>query len=324
MAWARAGRVPTRNCATTASVLDRRRLGLAAAGDRLSVWPVVPGNSFDVLHNGEKAYPPMLEAIERARRFVYLTTYILETNRVGQHFVAALARAADRGVDVRVLVDGVGRVLASPGPACRAAAAPARRGRRRFLPPRLFPPSLRINLRNHRKILVTDAGVAFTGGMNIGDRHLVREPGGTERAFPAGRADRAPDRGRVSLRLGVRHRQADRREPPPSAGGRARGLPTIENGPTRDTERLATLLQTAVTSARRRVLIMTPYFLPGPALIGVLQAAALRGLDVSVVLPAQNNLPFVEWASRHALGELMVRGVKISTGRRRSPIPSCS
>ena len=85
---------------------------------------------------------------------------------------------------------------------------------------------------------------------------------------------------------------------------------TIENGPTRDIERLSTLLQTAVTSARTSgCSIMTPYFLPGPALVGALQAAALRGLDVSIVLPERNNLPFVAWASRHGLGDLLARGV---------------
>jgi len=293
-------------------VLDRRRLGLAAAGDRLSAWPVVPGNRIDILHNGEKAYPPMLEAIERARRFVYLTTYILETNRVGKRFIAALARASERGVDVRVLVDGVGEFYAWPGR--RAVPLLRRRGvtAARFLPPRLLPPSLRINLRNHRKILVTDAGVAFTGGMNIGDRHLADRPGGTEDLHfrflgPIVRQIEAVFLSDWAFATGEQTAINNRHLP--EIGSAA--CRTIENGPTRDTERLAILLQTAVAAARRRVLIMTPYFLPGPALVGALQSAALRGLEVSIVLPAKNNLAFVEWASRHALGELMARGVKI-------------
>ena len=292
--------------------LDPRRYGLAAAGDRLSAWPIVPGNDVAVLHNGEAAYPPMLEAIERATRFVYMTTYILETNTVGRRFITALGRAAARGVDVRVLIDGVGEYYAWPGR--RAVTLLRREGVQaaRFLPPRLIPPSLQLNLRNHRKILVTDAGVAFTGGMNIGDRHMVTETGGTadlqfRLAGPVVRqieavflSDWAFATGRQS---GVSRRRI-------AANGSA-ACRTVENGPTRDTERLATLLATAVTSARERVLIMTPYFLPGPALIGALQAAALRGLDVSIVLPERNNLPFVAWAARHGLGELLARGVRI-------------
>ncbi|MES1923929.1 phospholipase D-like domain-containing protein [Salinisphaera sp. T31B1] len=293
-------------------LLDRRRHGLAAAGDRLSAWPVVGGNRVDVLQNGEQAYPPMLEAIERARRFVYLTTYILETNRLGKRFIAALARAAERGVDVRVLVDGVGEYYAWPG--WRAVPLLNRRGvsAARFLPPRLLPPSLRLNLRNHRKILVTDAGIAFTGGMNIGDRHLAGRPGGTQDLHFRLRGPIVRQIEAVFLSdwaFATGRQTAIHNRHLPAIGNAA--CRTVENGPTRDTERLAILIQTAVAAARRRVLIMTPYFLPGPALIGALQSAALRGLDVSIVLPSKNNLAFVEWASRHGLGELMARGVKI-------------
>lgn len=293
-------------------LLDRRRRCLAAAGDRLLSWPVVGGNRVDVLHNGEQAYPPMLEAIEKARQFVYLTTYIFETNKVGKRFIDALGRAAQRGVDVRVLIDGVGEYYAWPG---RRAVALLRRRKvqaARFLPPRLLPPSLRLNLRTHRKILVTDAGVAFTGGMNIGDRHVVAEKQGVEDmhfrfAGPIVRQIEAVFLFDWAFATG-RQTSVSRGEIAPVGDAACR---SVENGPTRDAERLTTLIQTAIASARRRVLIMTPYFLPGPALIGALQSAALRGLDVQIVLPAKNNLPFVEWASRQALAELMLRGVKI-------------
>lgn len=294
------------------SILDRRRLGLAAAGDRLSAWPVVPGNAVDVLRNGEKAYPPMLEAIEKARRFVYLTTYIFETNRVGKRFIGALSRAAERGVDVRVLIDGVGEYYAWPGR--RAVAVLRKRGvqAEQFLPPRLLPPSLHINLRNHRKILVTDAGIAFTGGMNIGDRHLAGRGHGVEDmhfrfAGPIVRQIEAVFLADWAFATG-RQTGVSRGQIAESGYAACR---SIENGPTRDGERLAALIQTGVASARRHVRIMTPYFLPGPGLVGALQSAALRGLDVQVVLPARNNLPFVAWASRHALGELMARGVQV-------------
>ena len=288
------------------------RLGLAAAGDRLSAWPVVAGNRVEGLHNGEKAYPPMLEAIEKAQRFVYLATYILETNRVGRRFIDALGRAAERGVDVRVLIDGVGEYYAWPGR--RAVPLLRKRGvaAARFLPPRVIPPALHINLRNHRKILVTDADIAFTGGMNIGDRHMIDEGGGAEDIHfrltgPVVRQIEAVFLSDWAFATG-KQSAVSRGEP---AGTGTTACRTVENGPTRDIERLATLLQTAVCAARERVLIMTPYFLPSPALIGALQAAALRGLEVSIVLPEKNNLPFVAWASRHALDELMNRGVSI-------------
>lgn len=289
------------------------RLMLTAAGDRLSAWPLVPGNAVKPLRNGDKAYPLMLEAIARAESFIYLSTYILETNRVGQRFIDSLGRAVKRGVDVRVLIDGVGEFYAWPR------RRPVRLLRKqgvqvaRFLPPRLLPPSLQINLRNHRKILVADGKEAFTGGMNIGDRHMAGVGGMADMHFHlTGAICRQIEAVFLSdwaFATGEQTRVSAPRGPEGHAGGVA--CRCIDDAPTRDSERLATLLIAAVSSARERVLIMTPYFLPAEGLIGVLQAAALRGIKVSIVLPARNNLPYVGWAARHGLSMLIARGVNV-------------
>jgi cardiolipin synthase len=288
--------------------------GLATAGDTLAGCPLVGGNRVEVLINGEQTYPPMLAAIENARRYVYLSTYIFETNRIGRRFIDALSAAAERGVDVRVLLDGVGDYYALPRR--RASVLLRRRGVRvaRFLPPRLLPPSLGINLRNHRKILVTDGEIAFSGGLNIGDRHFADNR----------RRRRVEDlhfslQGPVVSQIEtiflddwafVTGQQSEASPPSPTAFGEAL-CRAVDDGPTEDSDRLADLLVAAVSSARRRVLIMTPYFLPSRELVGALQSAALRGLDVAVVLPARNNLPYVQWASRHGLHDLLMRGVKV-------------
>lgn len=285
---------------------------MAAAGDRLSAWPVVAGNSVTVLKNGNQAYPAMLEAIAEARRFIYLTTYIFETNRMGRHFITALAEAVQRGVEVRVLIDGIGQWYAWPGRSPTRLLTRAGVRVACFLPPRLWPPRLQLNLRNHRKILLTDQGRAFTGGMNIGSRHMVFgregmadlqfELGGPivrqlEAVFLSDWAFATGQQSAVSVY-----------EQPRQGSAACR---TIENGPTHGIERLNILLVTAVSSAYERVMIVTPYFLPGPALIAALQAAALRGVEVLIVLPRRNNLPPVGWAARHELGKLLERGVKI-------------
>lgn len=288
--------------------------GLAAAGDKLAGCPLVGGNGVDLLMNGEQTYPAMLAAIDNARRYVYLSTYIFETDGIGRRFIETLTAASERGVDVRVLVDGVGDYYALPRR--RASVLLRRRGVRvaRFLPPRLLPPSLGLNLRNHRKILVVDGETAFTGGMNIGDRH-----------FAANRRRRRVEDLQFSLRGPVVAQIEDvflgdwafvtgqQTEPapaqPPDFGNAL--CRAVDDGPTDNDDRLAALLVAAVCSARRRVLIMTPYFLPSPELIGALESAALRGLDVSIVLPERNNLPYVHWASRHGLRDLLLRGVKI-------------
>ena len=112
----------------------------------------------------------MIGAIEAAREYVYFSTYIFDGGPLGQRFAAALSAAAERGADVRVLLDGVGEWYSWQ------AREHLFRGTRvrfaRFLPPRLWPPTINVNLRNHRKILVVDGVEAFTGGINVRDRYL--------------------------------------------------------------------------------------------------------------------------------------------------------
>lgn len=287
--------------------------GLAAASDTLATAPLVPGNTLRALYNGEQAFPAMLDAIRGARRRVYLASYIFDTDGAGKQFIDALAEAHGRGVDVRVLIDGVGEYYALPRR--RAGSLLRRRGVAvaRFLRPRLLPPSLSINLRNHRKILAVDGELAFTGGMNIGDRHLDIPRKGRKAADVhfalSGPVVAQIERVFLTDWAFVTGEAGEPSPPAPGAGPAV--CRVVDDGPTDTTDRLGTLLATAVVSARRRVLIMTPYFLPEAGLIGALQAAALRRIEVSVVLPAKNNLSFVNWAARHGLRELLARGVNI-------------
>ncbi len=282
-----------------------------ALSDLVAGAPLVSGNRVQMLDNGEAAYPEMLAAIAAARRSVYLASYIFDADRTGRRFVEALAAARQRGVRTRVLVDGVGEWYSWPriGRLLRRAGVPFAR----FLPPRLVPPQIHINLRNHRKLLAVDSRTAFVGGMNIGDRHLVGDPyrgrvvdthfrldgpvaAHVEEVF---RADWEFAAGEVLPAAG--HAEA--------AGGTLARV--IVDGPDEDLDRLATILIGAVTAARRRVWLMTPYFLPPREVMAALKAAALRGVDVMLVLPGRNNLPFVHWASRNLLWELLHWGVRV-------------
>jgi len=275
--------------------------------------PVVGGNRIQMLHNGEEAYPPMLEAIEGARSYLFLATYIFETNRAGRRFIDALARAAERGVDVRVLIDGIGELYAFP----RAGTLLKRRKVKvgRFLPPRLFPPAVHINLRNHRKILVADGGIAFIGGMNIGDRHLGRNLDNPSRVIDTHFEVEGP----VVQQLQEVFLQdwafcTDDRKAVTLVPGAERGdavCRAIMEGPNEDLDKLGTILAGAISAAKHRVSIMTPYFLPSREIISALQVAALRQVEVEVILPGKNNLPFVHWATRNMLWELLQKGVRV-------------
>ncbi|MCS4502615.1 Major cardiolipin synthase ClsA [wastewater metagenome] len=272
--------------------------------------PLTAGNAVTVLHDGEEAYPAMLEAIEQARDRIYLATYIFESNRTGIRFVRALARAVERGVDVRVLLDGAGEWYSWPRirHRLRREGVPVAR----FLPPGLLPPRPFVNLRNHRKILVVDGVTAFVGGMNIGDRHLARSRGGTRDAHFRLRGAVVEQIETVFLD-DWQFTTGDRRRPPPRPAaeeGEAM-CRTLIDGPNEDLDRLSMVLVGAIAAARQRVLIMTPYFLPPRELTAALQAAAIRGVHVDIVLPGHNNLPFMHWATRNVLWELVKWGVHV-------------
>ena len=283
------------------------RLGFAITG-----MPLVGGNRIDALHDGEQAYPAMLDAIRRARRCVYLSTYIFDHDAVGQEFAVALSDAVRRNVDVRVLVDGIGALYSSPPihRLLRESGVPCAD----FLPPKLWPPALHVNLRNHRKILVVDGTDAFVGGMNIGERHLVESE----------RKGRVAD---LHFRCGgpvvtqiesvflhdwrfVTRELLPRTHCEPVANSNAL-CRAVADGPEEDLDRLTELLIGAIGGAKRSIYIMTPYFVPPRELLGALKAAALRGVDVAVILPAQNNLPYIHRATRHMLWEPLQYHVQI-------------
>jgi len=286
---------------------------LAGIADAVSGFDLTAGNSIEMLHNGERAYPAMLREIDAAESHVLLSTYIFETNRTGRKFVDALVRAVGRGVDTRVIIDGVGGLYSRP----RAGGLLAKQGVKvaRFLPPRAIPPEVHINLRNHRKILITDGRVAFTGGMNIGDRHLADRTENPDRVVDAhfrmvGPVVRQLQQVFLEDWSFVTEQEVDRFPADCREAGGAK-CRTIVEGPDEDLDKLLSVLLGAISAARRQVAIMTPYFIPPRELVGALQGAALRGVDVTVILPEKNNLPFVHWASRNVLWEVLQRGVRV-------------
>ena len=296
------------------AVVDPAYTKLTRIGQALSRHPLLPGNQVDTLINGEQAYPAMLESITAARHHILLSTYLLDHDDTGQAFTQALAQAVARGVAVRVLIDGFGDCYSWPRSSRRLRQAGVRVAR--FLPPRLLPPSLAINMRNHHKILVVDDRVGYTGGMNLGDRHRITQAGKRQPTADLHFRLQGPVVQQMReefLRL-WRLTTGCTDEPPCQSPGEQTGsllCRTITDGPDEDLDRLTMLLTAAIAEARHSIRIMTPYFLPPRELVGALQAAAIRGVDVLVLLPAVNNLPFVHWATRNMLWELLFRGVRV-------------
>jgi cardiolipin synthase len=295
--------------------IDANHLGaLSGMVGKMTVRPLLPGNRIETLVNGDAAYPAMLEAITNARHSVTLCTYIFDRDAVGLEFVNALGAAVRRGVDVRVLIDATGARYSWP-----SILGPLRSQRvryARFLPAFTLrrPPS--VNLRNHRKILVVDGRVGFTGGMNIRVGHwLAKEPSHPvqdiqfriEGPVVAHLQEVFADDWLFTTGEPLR---GEKWFPKIASAGPtlARG---IADGPDGDFEKLRWTILGAVAVARRSIRILTPYFLPEPALISALNLAAMRGVVVEIVLPAVGNLPVTQWASTAHWWQVLEHGCRI-------------
>ncbi|APG28155.1 cardiolipin synthase [Syntrophotalea acetylenivorans] len=286
---------------------------LVSLADAVTRRPLLPGNRVVALHNGEQTFPAMLEAIASARDSVYLASYIFDTDDTGKAFVEALKQAADRGLDVRVLVDGLGERYSFPVARRLFKGSAVAIGR--FLPPALSGRGLHFNLRNHRKLLIIDNWRGFTGGMNISDRHLAARPT-RKQAIDVHFGIEGPVVGQMleafmeDWYFATGEVPPPISTPPPLPGGTAfcRG---VSAGPNEDFEKLRWIILGAIGCARHRLRIMTPYFIPDRTLVAALNAAALRGVEVDILLPAKNNLPYVAWASRAYFSELLEHGCRI-------------
>lgn len=292
----------------------RHLSALASSMEKLLTRPLLPGNQVEVLVHGDAAYPAMLEAIAQAQNSITLSTYIFDRDEAGLLFARALGEAVRRGVQVRVLVDATGAHYSWP-----TIVGTLRRERvpfARFL--RTFPLRrlLEMNLRNHRKILVIDGRIGFTGGMNVRAGHwLAKNPAHPVRdlhfrlAGPvvAHLQEVFADDWFFTTNEALR---GERWFPALEADGTviARG---IADGPDEDFERLRWTILGALAVARSSVRIATPYFLPDSTIIAALNLAAMRGAAVDILLPSKNNLPFVQWASTAHWWQMLEHGCRI-------------
>ncbi|AKF06397.1 cardiolipin synthase [Sandaracinus amylolyticus] len=280
--------------------------GVMRLAARMGRGEIRAGNDVRVLVGAPATYDAMIEAIAAARDHVHLEYYIFRPDRTGRRVLDALVEAAKRGVRVRLLYDGYGSV--GLGPACRAL---RRAGgiAKPFFPLDPIRRAATINLRNHRKLMIVDGVVGFCGGLNVGDMFLdwrdlhlrVDGPAVTdlqkifvEDWFFAARQDltlpaffpEIPKRGEAIVQI-------------------------VESGPDERVEQIHRLLFAAIASARRTVWIATPYFVPDRAVLVALQTAALRGVDVKVIVPRESNHRVTFHAGRSFYDELLAAGVQI-------------
>ncbi|MGH3087003.1 MAG: phospholipase D-like domain-containing protein [Rubrobacteraceae bacterium] len=290
---------------------ERRNDRLDRALARESGAPLRIGNRLDLLLNGPRTYEEWLKEISAAKKYVHLENYIFQNDGIGEKFAAALSEKASEGVPVRVLYDWFGclDVPRSFWDGMRKAGVEARA----VNPPTLGSP-FGATRRDHRKLLVVDGEYGSTGGVCIDDGWLVTSPdsGLPYRDTAVGvRGSAVADLDRAFAE--VWEQTGERLEERPSAGDIPavgdKNVRVVIQEPSR--MRILRVLQFICAGAERRIWIADAYFLSMPVLTQTLMSAARDGVDVRVLVPATNDLPWIGVVSRTGYRQLLESGIRI-------------
>lgn len=283
---------------------------MSAMLETLGASPARAAADIGLHEDAPAARDALWTCIDQAIGHVHVSTYLLRDDEMGRELVRRLAQAADRGVRVRLLIDGVGCLLVrnallrplidSGGQVARA-----------------FPPLRRLlrtqsNFRNHRKYLVADGVRLWMGGRNFGDEYFegsASQPGWLDLTLDACGA-LAADADRIFARDWL---LATGQALPAMAAKAVDGSDAqlLGSGPDQAMDSLDALLVTATFRARRRILICTPYLIPDPALQQAICLAALRRVSVDVILPRRTNHWLADQARARALRALTAAGVRV-------------
>ena len=284
---------------------------------RIDRAPILGGNEIHVFTRGDEALAAMRAACAEAKSEILLESYIFRDDATGRVFLAEIAAAARRGITVRVLADAVGsfhtrrrfwREMAAGGADVRLFTA-------------VFPRSWWFEpFRDHRKILVVDRRVAFTGGLNIAEEY--GSPGvRPDPPPPSWRDTHVRVEGPAAWEMAVVFAEAWTRvggapfdlEPLPAAAAEDRGarVLVLDSRPRRGHAESAAALAAIAAAARRSLWITNAYFAPGRMATAVLADAAARGVDVRLLLPGRSDVPLLRHAAHGYYADLLAAGVRV-------------
>jgi cardiolipin synthase len=296
---------------------DARTESLLRLGRRLATTPASHGNRAEILVDGPAAYRAMLAAADAAKDHIHAQFYLIEPDETGIRMRDHLVQRARAGVKVRVLTDAVGskglrsgffdplREAGGQAAQFEPVLAPWRRRKHH-----------RVDFRNHRKIVVVDGRVGFTGGINVGGVYLGQDP-----TLGRWRDTHVRLDGPAALSLQTTFAEdwysatgevldAECYFPKLAAQGTC-VVEIVDSGPDRTWSPISYVYSHAIALARERVWITNPYFVPGSHLEKTLIGAALRGVDVRLLLPGISDSWLVQQVARSYYGRFLEAGVRI-------------
>jgi cardiolipin synthase len=271
-------------------------------------------NRIKILEDGEETFDHILDVLSRAESSIHLEYYIISDDRIGQSVAEVLEAKARAGVEVRLIYDDVGcwglsRVylqrLKDAGVQIRC-----------FLPV-VFPwLSSKVNYRNHRKIIVVDGKIAFTGGVNIAQRYISGTKWGRWRDTHLMLEGDAVTSLQVIFLTDwyfvSGQRLADQKKYFCESDIKNQALVQIAtSGPDSDWASILQAFFAAITRAQKHIYISTPYFIPPESLLTAIKVASLSGIDVRIILPARSDSKLALWATRSYISDLLDAKVKV-------------
>ena len=286
---------------------------LNAAAVKLNAFPFTFGNETRLLINASQTYMKMFEAIEKATDYILFQTYILNDDQTGRRFLDALSQASRRGVRVFVLYDEIGstdltrrylRDAKKNGVICSGFKTTKGPGNR-----------FQINFRNHRKIIVLDGRTGFVGGHNIGDEQLGLNPKiGSWRdthLMICGPAVKALQFSFLSDWFWAMEFVPETSWDMETAPQANEEVLVHATGPNDDSENCSLFLGSLTDIARKRIWIATPYFVPDEPILSALKIAAIRGVDVRIILPRNNDHLIMKLCALSYFEDVGNSGIKI-------------
>lgn len=278
-------------------------------GNALTGAMFYEGNDIEYFNDGSKKMKRLIEDIENAKEYILIEYYIIQDDNIGLLFRDALVRAARRGVKIRLIYDHVGSFSASK----KYWKSLKDEGIEVYPFFKVVFPLLgtRINWRNHRKVVVIDGKIGYIGGMNIADRYMspewrdlhLRLRGPAVSAMQYNFAVDWNFMGQPLIEEWSKSEFVDKEDPI--------GIQMITSGPTGHWPNLAMVFQKAIATARKRVYIMTPYFLPDESLLRTLQTASLSHVDVRVLIPFTPDSVIMRHASFSYITPCINSGIKV-------------